>query len=169
MIQDKNYIGINVDKLRDDVKKKCKKTGKSMSRELIVGGLTDSLFGNATSNYNSHRAEMQATYVSCKSPGRIDESRYLTCISIFGLSDKYRLATIGEMIQDAKEHLVIEAKPNNDTALIEELAGIKSELKDVNESIDNLSYVLLQILEKMPTAKIKPVALLDEKKEVSNG
>ena len=163
------YIAVDMGRIKEDAKSICKRQHKtSLSRELVIGGISDSVFSNAIWNYEFHKEEIDGEYAipdSVVAVGRIDESRYLKLLDIFKMHDKYRLPAIGEVVEEAEE--VIEVKPDNNT-LIEALADMKAEIKNINLAIDNLAYAVLQIAEKMPMSRVKPVASLEPREEVKN-
>ena len=140
------FIGINLGKLQEDVKSVCRATGVVMSRQLIINGLNDSVLSNSRYNYDKHVNEIKSIYNTSGiiDIGRIDENRYLDVLKVFNLKDKYRLP----MCSNENDYV---PTPNNNAsndAVVNQLAEIKSELKDINSAIDNLAYVLLQIVER---------------------
>lgn len=125
-----------------------------MSKQLLLNGISDSLFSNAKNTYLRNKSFIDTICITENTiqPGHIQKSYYEQVLVLFGLKDIYRLPMRGEKVVTPTV-----VAPSN--------AEIAEQLKQMDTSIRMIGNVLMQILEKMPAKSIeKPIAKLSEKK-----
>lgn len=154
----KNYVTVDLQKLRKDTLAYCQSHGLVMSRQLILNGISDSLFSNAKNTYLRNMQYIDSEYCidGIDTVGRIQQIYYDAVLKLFELKDVYKIPLRSAVSANKKTVVVMNDKD----------ADIVEQLKDIEMAINRLGNVMMQILEKMPkqTTIEKPIAKLPEKK-----
>ena len=168
----KNYLVIDNEKMRSDARMHYAKMGAelSFSKFLESNGLCESTFNNATNNYarrerkdckTYNKAEIDAIYETDNplivGVGYMRRDTYFFLLRIFNLEDIYKIPKRTE-VQNEEEI-------TKDTVKTDELAEVKNQLIELNQTVAQLNLAIrqignitIQMLEKMD--KSKPVAVI---------
>ena len=149
-----NYVTVDLNRMRGDILTSCRNKGLVMSKQLLLNGISDSLFSNDKNTYLRNKAFIDKICITenVSQPGHMQKSYYEQVLVLFDLKDTYRLSMKGEKVVASTV-----VAPSN--------AEIVEQLKQMDTSIRMIGNVLMQILEKMPAKTIeRPIAKLPEKK-----